>query len=286
MSEWFAVVCLGIIEGITEFLPVSSTGHLLLAEHWLPRQSDLFNTVVQTGAVLAVGVIFTARLKQLFFEWRTPEARDYLAKLMGAFVITGIGGLLLKKGGWKLPPTVTPVAVATLIGGILFLIVERWVRNRTMDEQITWSIAVAVGLAQLLAAVFPGTSRSGATILAALALGVSRPVAAEFSFLLGIPTLISAGALETFSSLRHPSLEPINWSMILLGSGVAAITAFAVVKWLLRFVQTHTFVGFAWYRIALGILILWFLRPAIETGKADVSFLSQRPASIISRWAL
>jgi undecaprenyl-diphosphatase len=256
MPDWIAVICLGIIEGVTEFLPVSSTGHLLLAEQWLPRQSDLFNTVVQSGAVLAVIVIFSQRLKQLLFQWRDPDVQDYLFKLAGAFVITGVGGLMLKKFDFELPKTVTPVAGATLIGGILFLVVEQWLRNRPLGHQITWRIAIAVGLAQLLAAVFPGTSRSGATILAALVLGLNRPAATEFSFLLGIPTLLSASALQVFSAMRHPPAEKIDWAMLALGSLVAALTAFAVVKWLLRFVQSHTFVGFAWYRIVLGILIL------------------------------
>ncbi|MBI4661406.1 MAG: undecaprenyl-diphosphate phosphatase [Verrucomicrobia bacterium] len=256
MPEWIAVICLGIIEGVTEFLPVSSTGHLLLAENWLPRQTDLFNTVVQCGAVLAVIVIFTDRLKQLAFKWRETAARDYLLKLCAAFAITGAGGLTLKKLDFELPETVAPVAAATLIGGILFLIVEKCLLKRTLSDTITWRMAIIVGLAQLLAAVFPGASRSGVTILAALMLGSSRPAATEFSFLLGIPTLLSAGALQTISALRHAAEQPIDWSMIGLGSAVGAITAFGVVKWLLRFVQTHTFVGFAWYRIVLGLGLL------------------------------
>ena len=256
MPDWIAVLCLGMIEGITEFLPVSSTGHLLLAEQWLPRQSDVFNTVIQCGAVLAVIVAFTRRLKQFLFQWRETATRDYLCKLAVAFVITGIGGLLLKKLDFELPEEVTPVAWATLIGGVLFLIVERWLRNRPLAEPVTWRVAIVVGISQLLAAVFPGASRSGVTILAALALGCSRPAATEFSFLLGIPTLLSAGALQILSALRHPTGPSIDWGMILLGSAVGAVTAFAVVKWLLQFVQTHTFVGFAWYRIALGVLLL------------------------------
>ena len=256
MPEWIAVVCLGLIEGITEFLPVSSTGHLLLAEHWLPRQSDLFNTVVQTGAVFAVILIFTGRIKDLLWRWRDPASQDYLSKLAVAFFITGVGGLILKKGGFKLPETMAPVASATLIGGILFLAVESWLRGRASSDLVTWRIALAVGLAQLVAAIFPGASRSGTTILVALVLGLGRPAATEFSFLLGIPTLVSAGALQTIGALRHPAGEPVNWSMIALGSVIAAVTAFAVVRWLLRFVQSHTFVGFAWYRIVLGLLIL------------------------------
>jgi undecaprenyl-diphosphatase len=118
-------------------------------------------------------------------------------------------------------------------------------------------VAAAVGVGQVLAAVFPGTSRSGATILMALAMGVGRPAAAEFSFLLGIPTLFAAGGLEIASALRQG--ETVEWGSLLLGSVVATLTAFAAVRWLLRYVQTHTFVAFGWYRIALGLAILcWF----------------------------
>ncbi len=260
MPDWIVALILGAVEGVTEFLPVSSTGHLLLAEHWLPRQSDLFNTVIQCGAVLALFAVFTDRIRQLLFRWRERETQDYFGKLALAFFITGVGGLVLKKLDFKLTEAVTPVAAATLIGGVLFLAVENWLRNRPLGDDLTWKIAISIGAAQLIAAVFPGTSRSGITILVALLLGLRRPAAAEFSFLLGIPTLLAAGALQSFSALRHPGGTPERWDMILFGSVAAAITAFVVVKWLLRFVQTHTFVGFAWYRIILGILLLAFVR--------------------------
>lgn len=260
MTDWVTAICLGIIEGITEFLPISSTGHLLLAEQWFPRQTDLFNTVVQTGAVLAVILIFTKRIRGLVFEWRAPESRDYLLKLVTAFSITGAGGLILKKVGFELPESAIPVAGATLIGGVLILMIEKWVKARPVTDKITWRIAIIVGATQLLAAVFPGASRSGVTIMAALIAGLSRPAATEFSFLLGIPTLLAAGALQVFSALSDRPDEPIAWGMIGLSSAVAAVTAFGVVRWLLRFVQTHTFVGFAWYRIVLGgtmLLLFW-----------------------------
>ena len=256
MPEWLAIILLGIVEGVTEFLPVSSTGHLLLVQHWLPRQSDLFNTVIQCGTVLAVVVVFTSRLKQLLFRWREPAAQDYLLKLAAAFAITGAGGLILKKLDFELPEAVTPVASATLIGGVFFIAVEQWLRQKSLRDQVTWRVALAVGLAQLLAAVFPGTSRSGVTILTALILGTSRPAATEFSFLLGIPTLLSAGALQLASGYRQGELASVNWGWMLLASAVAAVVAFGTVKWLLRFVQTHTFVGFGWYRIALGMAML------------------------------
>lgn len=259
MPEWLTVVLLGLIEGITEFLPVSSTGHLLLAEHWLPRQSDLFNTVIQCGAVLAVLLIFWGRVRDLVRRWREPEAQSFVAKLAVAFGITGAGGLVLKHFHFKLPETTEPVAIATLVGGVLFILIERWLRGRPMHNHVTWAIAVGMGLAQLVAAVFPGTSRSGSTILFALACGLARPAAAEFSFLLGIPTLLAAGGLQIVSALKHPEGPAIDWSMIALGSGVAAVTAFAVVKWLLRYIQHHTFVVFGWYRIVVGLLMLLFV---------------------------
>jgi undecaprenyl-diphosphatase len=260
VQEWISIVLLGIIEGVTEFLPISSTGHLLLAEQWLPRQTDLFNVLIQTGAVLAVVLIYRDRLKQFFLEWQTPAAQDYMFKLAVAFLITGCGGLLLKKMDFKLPESPVPVALATLIGGILFLIVERWLRNRPSTAEITWTIAIVVGFSQLVAAVFPGTSRSGVTILAALVLGLGRPAAAEFSFLLGIPTLLAAGALQSYKALKLPGGAHENWAHVALAFAVAAVVAFVVVKWLLKFIQTHTFVGFGWYRIILGVLILLFVQ--------------------------
>src|SRR5262245_32550874 len=171
---WIGVILLGIIEGITEFLPVSSTGHLLIAERWLPRQTDLFNVVIQCGAVLAVLPLFPERLRQFFFRWREPETRDYLLKIAIACLITGLPGYILEKKHFKLPDELLPVAIALFVGGVLFLLVESWLRNRPLSKNVTWPIVVAVGLGQLLAAVFPGTSRSGATILLALILGLNR----------------------------------------------------------------------------------------------------------------
>jgi undecaprenyl-diphosphatase len=259
MPEWIEVIILGIIEGITEFLPVSSTGHLLLAQHWLNARSELFNVVIQSGAVIAVLAVFAGRAKALALGWREPANRDYLAKLTVAFVLTAIGGLTLKKLGLKLPQTVAPIAWATLIGGVLFVAVEAWLKKRPTTESVTWTIAIAIGLAQLIAVAFPGASRSGTTILIALILGLSRSAAAEFSFLLGIPTLLAAGAKETMDALKgHETYEP--WGLVILGTIVSAITAFVVVKWLLGYVRHHTFTPFGWYRIAVGIAILLLLR--------------------------
>jgi undecaprenyl-diphosphatase len=261
MPLWFAIVLLGIIEGITEFLPVSSTGHLLLAERWLPRQTDLFNIVIQSGAVLAVLPLFPDRLRQFVFRWRERETQDYLLKILLAFVLTGIGGFVWTKLGHQLPKVLGPVAWALLLGGIAFVAVEAWLRGRPLHNRATWTIAVAVGVAQLVAAIFPGTSRSGASILMCLVLGLARPAATEFSFLVGIPTMLAAGGWEVFHALRHhPAGAPgENWAMVVLGFVVSAIVSFIAVKWLLRYVQTHTFVVFGWYRIALAAVIALLL---------------------------
>jgi len=261
MPDWIAVVLLGIIEGITEFLPVSSTGHLLLAERVLGlKQSDLFIVVIQCGAVLAVLPLFPERLKQFFFRWREPATRDYLVKIFVAFAITGAGGVVLDKLGYELDDDPLPVALALLVGGILFVAIELWLRGKTLRDDISWQVVFAIGFGQLVAAVFPGTSRSGSTILLALMLGLSRPAATEFSFLVGIPTMLAAGGLKIFKALRQSADAPSeNWGLLVVGAAVAAAVSFIAVKWLLRYVQTHTFIAFGWYRIALGIVIMLLL---------------------------
>ena len=261
MCEWIAIIILGIIEGITEFLPISSTAHLLIFENWLPRQTDLFNIVIQSGAVLAVLPLFPERLRQFVFQWREKATQDYGLKIILAVFITGIGGLLLDKAGFKLPERLWPVAWAMLIGGIGFLVIERWLSGRNPQGPVTWSIAVIVGIGQLIAAVFPGTSRSGATILLMLMLGLSRPAATEFSFLVGIPTMLAAGGLKIFQALRHPAAGGASeqWDMVLLGFIASAAVSFIAVKWLLSYIQTHTFVVFGWYRIALGGVLFFVL---------------------------
>ena len=258
MPVWLAVSILGIIEGVTEFLPISSTGHLLLVEnsHWLPRQSDLFNITIQSGAALAVLFAFSNRVRELLYGLGNPATRAYLLKLVVAFAITGMGGLMLKKLGFSLPKETAPIAWATFLGGIAILVIEWAVRDRRPRADVTWLMAAAVGLAQLVAAAFPGTSRSAATILVALALGLKRPAATEFSFLVGVPTLLAAGAYETHQAVRHAGTAAPEWGLLALGTLVSAVAAFLVVRWLIRWVQTHSFAAFGWYRIALGLAMM------------------------------
>jgi len=263
MPDWIVAVILGVIEGITEFIPVSSTGHLLLAEHLLKvHQSDLFNIVIQCGAVIAVLPLFPQRLYKFVFEWRQKETQDYLLKILAAFVITGAVGFVLVKKGFRLEENPVPIAWALLIGGVAFLAIEWWLRGKKMSDEITWPIVIAVAVGQLIAAVFPGSSRSGSTILLALLLGLNRPAATEFSFLVGIPTMLAAGGLTIFKALHHPAVGAPheNWGMVLLATAIATVVSFIAVKWLLRYIQTHTFNLFGWYRIALALAIFLLMR--------------------------
>ncbi len=263
MNEWLAVLLLGVVEGITEFLPISSTGHLLLVDQWLHHhESDAFLVIIQGGAALAVLAAFNTKVKQLWagLSREGSEARTYLAQLLVAFVITGIGGLILEKMHFKLPETEAPIGLALLIGGIAFLLVEQMIKGRTLSDRVTWAIAIALGVGQLIAAVFPGTSRSGVTIVMALLMGLSRPAAVEFTFLLGVPTLLAATALKLFELIHHrgnvPGAEATNWGPLALCVVVSAVVAFISVRWLLRYIQTHTFQAFGWYRIVIGLVVL------------------------------
>jgi undecaprenyl-diphosphatase len=279
MSDLFAALLLGIIEGITEFLPVSSTGHLLIAERWLGHRSDLFNIAIQAGAILAVTLIYRQRLWGLLAAFagrdlrapydplgvdvRPAEVRDYGFKLLLAFAVTAVGGLLLKKMGWELPDTVRPIAWALILGAFWMVVAEQLAARRAAREgertAIAWRTAVLVGVAQVVAGVFPGTSRSAATIFVALLAGTtSRAAATEFAFLVGIPTMFAATGYELLSMLKDGRIAGEDWSALGVAFAASAITAFVAVKWLLRYIQSHRFTAFAAYRLALGVaLLLW-----------------------------
>ena len=261
MTDLLQVLLLGLIEGITEFLPISSTGHLLIAEKLgLGMRSDVFNVVIQAGAILAVTVLYWPRIWKLASESHRPENRDYTLKLMLAFVITGVLGLIITKLGFKLPTEITPVAWALLIGGFWMLAAESLAAKKPDRSEITWTVAILVGLAQIVAAIFPGTSRSAATIFVAMLAGTSnRAAATEFAFLVGIPTMFAASGKLLYDVFKHGNVGAENWGDLGIAFVVSTITAFIAVKWLLRYIQTHRFTLFAWYRIALGAALLLYL---------------------------
>jgi len=256
MPDFIRVLLLGLIEGITEFLPISSTGHLLVAEHWLGARSDTFNVVIQAGAILAVVLIYRVRLWQLLVGWREPANRDYALKLAVAFGITAALGFVVTKLGFKLPERITPVAWAFVIGGFWMLGAEHFAARRPPSTQVTWTVAILVGLAQVVAAVFPGTSRSAAAIFIAMLAGTSnRAAATEFAFIVGIPTMFAASGYELLKALKASEGHE-DWSALALGFVVSMVVAFVAVKWLLGFIRTHRFTPFALYRIALGAALL------------------------------
>ncbi|HEY6825086.1 MAG TPA: undecaprenyl-diphosphate phosphatase, partial [Steroidobacteraceae bacterium] len=216
---------------------------------------ELFNVAIQAGAIVAIVLIYWRRLWSLATRLDEAENRDYLAKLLVAFLITALGGFIATRLGWKLPESLLPIALATLIGGVLILIIESYVAGRPQSSVVTWQVAFWVGACQILAAVFPGTSRSASTIFAAMLAGLTlRPAATEFAFLVGIPTMFAATGYELLKVRGQAAGE--DWNAFALGFVVSLIVAFIAVKWLLRYVQSHRFTVFAWYRIALGAALL------------------------------
>ncbi len=257
MHDLVNVILLGIIEGITEFLPVSSTGHLLIAEHWLGARSDLFNVGIQAGAILAITLVYRQRIWQLLTRWNDPENRDYFWKLAVAFLITCVLGLIVTHYGFVLPTTITPIAWALIIGGLWMIVAEQIAARMPDRSRVTWPVAILVGIAQMVAGIFPGTSRSGATIFAAMLFGTSnRPAATEFAFLVGIPTMYAATGYELLKVWKSGGTAHEDWRALIIGFIVSLIVAFAAVKWLLRYIRTHRFTAFAIYRIALGAVLL------------------------------
>ena len=259
MSNIVCVILLGLIEGITEFLPISSTGHLLIAEYWLGARSDTFNVVIQAGAILAVTLLYRQHLWQLATGLGRADTRDYALKLGVAFAITAVLAFAAAKAGLKLPEKITPVAWALLLGGIWMIGAEHFAARRADDARISWTVAVLVGLAQVVAAIFPGTSRSGATIFVAMLAGTSnRPAATEFAFLVGIPTMFAASGYELLKAMKAGTGHE-DWTSLVIAFAVSTVTAFVAVKWLLGYIRTHRFTPFAVYRIALGAALLLYM---------------------------
>ncbi|MEO8012411.1 MAG: undecaprenyl-diphosphate phosphatase [Dokdonella sp.] len=256
MPDLLNVILLGIIEGLTEFLPISSTGHLLIAQHWLGARSDTFTIVIQSGAILAVTLVYRKRLWELLTRWREPANRDYLGKLGVAFLITAVLGFTVSRLGFTLPDNVTPIAIALIVGGFWILAAERIAGKRPPSDVITWKVAILVGLAQIVAAIFPGTSRSAATIFTAMLAGANnRPAATEFAFLVGIPTMYAASGYEILKKLMAgPGNE--DWGAMAVGFVAATITGFIAVRWLLGYIRKHSYTPFAIYRIVFGVILL------------------------------
>lgn len=254
-------IALGAVEGLTEFLPVSSTGHLLLVNQWIrfgPTFTTLFDIVIQLGAILAVILYFWDRI------WPFGKNQDkkrtiysvWSKTLIGVLPALVLGGLL---GGWIEEQLFNPsvVAAALVVGGFLLILIEKRQITHRFDSitRIPWQIALYIGLFQCLSLI-PGTSRAAATIIGALLLGASRTVAVEFSFFLAIPTLIAAGG---YSILKHGAAMTGSETVLLaLGFSTAFLVAWAVIARLMRYIRDHDFRIFGYYRIALGTLVLLY----------------------------
>ena len=259
----FVAVVLGIVEGLTEFLPVSSTGHLIVAGSLLNYTGDrakVFEIVIQAGAILAVCWEFRAKLLRVLRGLPSDRAAQRFAmNLAIAFLPAAILGLLFGKLIKSVLFAPVPVALAFIVGAFIILWAERRQKNRPGDVRIDdvdamrWTDALKVGCAQALALI-PGTSRSGATIIGGMLFGLSRRAATEFSFFLAIPTLFAACAYE-FVKNRH-LLTGTDIPAFGIGFAAAFVSAFLCVRWLLRYVSHNDFVPFAWYRIAFGAVIV------------------------------
>ncbi len=250
---------MGIVEGLTEFLPISSTGHLILAGSLLDfttEKAKVFEIVIQTGAMVAILCEYRKKLLGVMMGLAgEATARRFAINVLVAFAPAVVMGLLFGKliKSYLFHPV--PVALAFIIGGFVILWAERRQHRVMIHEvdQMTWMDALKIGLAQCLALI-PGTSRSGSTIIAGLFFGFSRRAATEFSFFLAIPTLIGAGAYSLYK--ERALLEAADAGWFSVGSLAAFVSAYLSIRWLLRYISSHDFTIFAWYRIAFGLVIL------------------------------
>jgi undecaprenyl-diphosphatase len=262
MPEWLIAVIMGVIEGVTEFLPVSSTGHLIVAGELIglpPELEDTFEIVIQVGAVLAVvGFYWRDLLQHLRTIHTSRQVQNLWLNIVLAFIPAAVVGLLLQDFIKRILFNSVPIAIALIVGGVIFLIVE-WTGvadNASTEgalENVTLRQAVTVGLFQTLALI-PGMSRSGASIIGGLIAGLDRKVATQFSFYLAIPTLGLATLYEL--AMNFASLTPASLVHVFIGIVISGIVAWLSIGWLLRYVSGNTFVVFGYYRIFVGILIL------------------------------
>ena len=249
-SSLLHALILGLVEGVTEFLPISSTGHLILAGHLLgfdDARAGVFFVAIQTGAMLAVVWEYRAR----FFRVDTKLWLNLAVAFVPAAVLGLLFGSMIKQVLFK----PVPVALAFIVGGVIILLVERKSLNSKIQttQSMNWLDALKVGFAQCFALI-PGTSRSGATIIGGMLFGLSRPAATEFSFFLAVPTLCAAGAYDLWKNRALFSADDLG--MFAVGVVVSFLSAFVVIRWLIRYVATHDFRPFAWYRIAFGLVVL------------------------------
>jgi len=255
---WKALI-LGIVEGLTEFLPISSTGHLILAGDLLgfnDAKGKIFEIVIQTGAMLAVVWEYRRKFTQVVGGLGSDRAAQRFAvNLVIAFMPAALLGLAFGKYIKAALFKPVPVAIAFIVGAFVILWAERRAHRITVDsvDDMTWKDALKVGCAQAFALI-PGTSRSGATIIGGLLFGLSRKAATEFSFFLAVPTLIAAGAYDLYKNRALLDLQDAGY----FGVGLVAsfISAFLCIRWLLRYIMRHDFTVFAWYRIVFGVIVL------------------------------
>ena len=251
---------MGIVEGLTEFLPISSTGHLILAGALLGfegEQAKVFDIAIQTGAILAVILVYWQKIRSTILALPSERAAQRFAlNVLVAFFPAVVLGLLLGKAIQEHLFTPGVVATTFILGGFVIL----WAERRTQAhvriqevEEMRWTDALKLGLVQCLALV-PGTSRSGATIIGGMLLGLSRKAATDFSFYLAIPTLIGAGAYSLIKERDQLGVDDLP--MFGVGLLFSFLSAWLCVRWLLRYISTHSFTPFAWYRIAFGIIVL------------------------------
>jgi len=251
---------LGVVEGLTEFLPISSTGHLILAGDLLDfngEKAKVFEIVIQTGAMLAIVWEYRERFWRVAVGLvRDTAAQRFAVNLIVAFIPAAILGLAFGRLIKTYLFHAVPVALAFILGGLVILWVERSLRPHVRVEStddMTWRDALKVGIAQAFALI-PGTSRSGATIIGGMLFGLSRRAATEFSFFLAVPTLVAAGAYDFWKNRALFDADDVG--LFAAGSITAAISAFLCVRWLVRYIATHDFTLFAWYRIAFGMVVL------------------------------
>ena len=250
---------LGVVEGLTEFLPVSSTGHLIVVGQLLDfndEKGKIFELVIQTGAMLAIVWEYRAKFGGVITGLaHDRQSQQFVVNLAVAFLPAAVLGLAFGKYIKAALFKPVPVAIAFIVGGLIILWAERRKHNITVQavDAMRWTDALKVGCAQAFALI-PGTSRSGATIIGGLLFGLSRRAATEFSFFLAVPTLIAAGAYDLY---RNRALfDAGDTGIFAVGLAAAFASAFLCVRWLLRYIASHDFTVFAWYRIAFGIVVL------------------------------